>query len=44
LCLVEVKRRSDTPDWLVRALAETGAREESFSKFMLASEAVHGSP
>lgn len=44
LCLVEVKRRSEVPGWLSSALDECGAREESFSKFMLASEAVHGSP
>jgi hypothetical protein len=42
LCLVEVKRRSETPAWLSGALVDSGAREETFSKFMLASEAVHG--
>jgi hypothetical protein len=44
LCLLEVKRRSETPAWLARALEDSGAREETFSKFILASEAVHGSP
>jgi hypothetical protein len=39
-----VKRRAETPAWLTRALGECGAREESFSKFILASEAVHGTP
>jgi hypothetical protein len=44
LCMLEVKRRAETPAWLTRALGECGAREESFSKFILASEAVHGTP
>jgi hypothetical protein len=42
LCLVEVKRRADSPRWLESALSDSGARPESFSKFVLASEAVHG--
>ncbi len=44
LCMLEVKSRAETPAWLARALSECGAREESFSKFILSSEAVHGSP
>jgi hypothetical protein len=42
-CLLEVKQRAGTPAWLARALDEARARPERFSKFVLASEAVHGS-
>jgi hypothetical protein len=40
--VVEVKRRSSLPGWLSQALAEAGGGAASFSKFVAASEAVHG--
>jgi hypothetical protein len=42
-CLVEVKTRAEMPAWLARALERADARTESFSKFLRAGEALHGS-
>lgn len=41
-CLLEVKLREATPIWLSRALEQAQAKRERLSKFVLASEAVHG--
>lgn len=41
-CLLEVKLRGALPAWLEDALAQAQATRERFSKFVLASEAVHG--
>jgi hypothetical protein len=41
-CLLEVKLREAPPAWLTRALDQAQAKRESLSKFVLASEAVHG--
>lgn len=41
-CLLEVKLREATPVWLARALEQAQAKRERFSKFVLASESVHG--
>jgi hypothetical protein len=40
--VVEVKRRAVLPDWLERALADAAGGPATFSKFVAASEAVHG--
>jgi hypothetical protein len=40
--VVEVKRRAALPGWLTQALADTGSSAASFSKFVAASEAIHG--
>jgi hypothetical protein len=40
--VVEVKSRSATPSWLERSLERAGVRPVHFSKFVAASEAVHG--
>jgi hypothetical protein len=40
--VVEVKRRAPLPSWLEQALAEAAGGAVSFSKFVAASEAVHG--
>lgn len=42
-CVVEVKHLSTVPAWLERALADAGERAEGYSKFHVASKAVHGS-
>jgi hypothetical protein len=41
--VLEVKRRTAMPEWLGRALEAMGAAPQAFSKFVAASEAVHGS-
>ncbi len=41
--VVEVKRRAALPSWLVSALAVSAQSASGFSKFVAASEAVHGS-
>jgi hypothetical protein len=41
-CLLEVKLRDATPAWLAHALEQAQAKRERISKFVLASEAVHG--
>jgi hypothetical protein len=41
-CLLEIKLRGQLPAWLARALDEARAKEQRISKFVLASEAVHG--
>jgi hypothetical protein len=41
-CLLEIKQRDGTPDWLAHALEAAQASPERVSKFVLASEAVHG--
>jgi VTC domain len=41
-CLLEVKLRAEPPAWLTRALDRAQAKRQSLSKFVLASEAVHG--
>jgi hypothetical protein len=40
--VVEVKRRTALPAWLTQALADSGSNATSFSKFVAASEAIHG--
>ena len=40
--VVEVKRLAPLPSWLEQALAESAGGAVSFSKFVAASEAVHG--
>jgi VTC domain len=40
--VVEVKRRAPLPDWLEQALNDAAGGAASFSKFVAASEAVHG--
>jgi hypothetical protein len=40
--VVEVKRRSALPAWLEQALSDAGSGPQSFSKFVAASEAIHG--
>ena len=40
--VVEVKRRALLPLWLNQALSEAGGGATSFSKFVAASEAIHG--
>jgi hypothetical protein len=40
--VVEVKRLATEPDWLLLALGEAAGPACSFSKFLAASEAVHG--
>ncbi len=40
--VVEVKRLAGEPDWLLGALGEAAGGTCSFSKFLAASEAVHG--
>ncbi len=40
--VVEVKRRAGLPAWLEQALTQAGAGPVTFSKFVAASEAVHG--
>lgn len=40
--VVEVKRRSALPAWLEQALGDAGAGQISYSKFVAASEAIHG--
>lgn len=40
--VVEVKRRTALPAWLTQALADSGSSATSFSKFVAASEAIHG--
>jgi hypothetical protein len=40
--VLEVKSRDELPDWLRELLATTGAERGKFSKFEMASEAVHG--
>ena len=37
-----MKSREELPDWLRELLAATGAERGKFSKFEMASEAVHG--
>ena len=41
--VVELKRLAPLPDWLAQALGEAGGGAVTFSKFVAASEAVHGS-
>lgn len=41
-CLLEIKLIGAPPAWLTDALAQAQAKRERFSKFVLASEAVHG--
>jgi VTC domain len=41
--VVEVKRLSAMPNWLEDSLADTAGSAVSFSKFVAASEALHGS-
>lgn len=41
--VVEVKRRAPLPPWLSRALSDAAGTSTSFSKFVAASGAVHGS-
>lgn len=43
-CLLEIKLRDETPAWLARALEQAHAKSEHISKFLLASEAIHGKP
>jgi hypothetical protein len=40
--VVEVKRRTALPAWLEQALSDAGAGQISYSKFVAASEAIHG--
>ena len=40
--VVEVKRRTPLPAWLTQALADAGGSATGFSKFVAASEAIHG--
>jgi VTC domain len=40
--VVEVKRRSPLPGWLEQALAQSAGGAVTFSKFVAASEAIHG--
>jgi hypothetical protein len=40
--VIEVKRRGALPAWLAQTLADVGGAAASFSKFVAASEAVHG--
>jgi hypothetical protein len=40
--VLEVKLRGVVPDWLQHLLVRVGARPAAFSKFALATEAVHG--
>jgi VTC domain len=40
--ILEVKARGELPDWLADLLEQTGAEQHSLSKFVTASEAVHG--
>lgn len=40
--VLEVKRRGTTPAWLEHALTRAGAEPSRFSKFVAASNAVHG--
>ncbi len=40
--ILEVKSLAPWPAWLFEAVARTGAVEERFSKFLWASEALHG--
>lgn len=40
--VLEVKRRAASPAWLAPVLARAGAEPAGFSKFVAASEAVHG--
>jgi hypothetical protein len=40
--VLEVKQRAGTPAWLERALERAGVHAIPFSKFVTASEAVHG--
>jgi hypothetical protein len=40
--VVEIKRRCALPSWLTQALSDTGSSATSFSKFVAASEAIHG--
>lgn len=40
--VVEVKRLAPLPAWLGQALAEAGGGAANFSKFVAASEAIHG--
>jgi hypothetical protein len=41
-CVLEVKRRGRQPEWLAPLLADHAARPVEYSKFVLASRAVHG--
>ena len=41
--VVEVKRLSPMPSWLEHSLADAAGRAVNFSKFVAASEALHGS-
>ena len=41
-CIVEVKHRTAIPAWLAEALDRSGEQAASFSKFRIASTAVHG--
>ena len=40
--ILEVKARGELPGWLADLLEQTGAEQHSLSKFVTASEAVHG--
>jgi hypothetical protein len=40
--IVEVKHRGADPEWLRRVLVRVGAEPVLFSKFALATAAVHG--
>lgn len=40
--VIEVKRRTALPGWLTQSLAEAGSATAGFSKFVAASEAIHG--
>jgi hypothetical protein len=40
--VIEVKRLTPLPSWLTQALADAGGGAANFSKFVAASEAVHG--
>jgi hypothetical protein len=42
-CVLEVKSRGPLPPWLDHVLARHGAAEIEYSKFVMASRAVHGS-
>jgi VTC domain len=42
--ILEVKARGEVPAWLADLLEQTGAEQHSLSKFVTASEAVHGAP
>jgi SPX domain protein involved in polyphosphate accumulation len=41
-CVVELKSKEPAPDWLAALLSDSGAQLVTFSKFLTASEAVHG--